>query len=427
MDSNLVIKLCIFAALLIVDFVFYGFGEALRNVSESEIEKRYEANNDRSSKRILHMLHDPTKYVNTVQVIVHAILLYSGWLFATKWYYLFVLAFLFLLFGVLIPKRLAIRFPVKWAYFGIHISYYICVILTPITALVNLLATAILRIFGLKQLKETSDVTEEEIISMVNEGHEKGVLEKSEAEMITNIFEFGDKTAHDIMTNRQNMVMLEAQTTLSDAITFMLSQNNSRYPVYSENPDQIIGILHLKDACRLVNKSQAEEKLSLKALRQIMRKPEFVPETMKIDDLFHLMQGKKIQMAIVVDEYGQTAGLVAMEDILEEIVGNIQDEYDEEERHIIRTGMNTYIADGMTPLEEVEKILSVKFEDDVMVDTLNGFMILNLDHIPEKNENFSFEYQGYEFSIRNVEKKMITSVRIVRILRDDKEVETQSE
>jgi len=268
---------------------------------------------------------------------------------------------------------------------------------------------------------------------MVNEGHEQGVLEESEAAMITNIFEFGDKTVRDIMTNRQHMIMLDSRMELSEAVAFMLEENNSRYPVYNETPDQIIGILHLKDACRLEMKLRNSENTQglntnppLRKCKQILRKTEFVLETMNIDDLFQSMQSKKQQMVIAVDEYGQTAGLVAMEDILEEIVGNIQDEYDEEKRNIIKIEENTYIADGLTSLEEVAEEFAITFDEAIGVETLNGFIILHLEHIPEEKEKFAFEYQGYEFKIQSVAKRMIQKVRITR-LPEKLEVEEVSE
>lgn len=458
----------LFIVLLAINVMFYGFGAALQNLNQNELERKWKQDGDKRAGRLLQMVENPTKYVNTVQFVVTLIQIVMGGFFLgilMRWIayllkqtagdkvvgstvYLFhvlsvvlagfVLIYILLLFGVLIPKKIASRYPEKWAFSCVRITYFVCMLFTPFTGLINCSAKAILRLFGMKQLSDTADVTEEEIISMVNEGHEQGVLEESEAEMITNIFEFGDKTVHDIMTNRQNMIMLDSRMSLSDAVAFMLEENNSRYPVYNDTPDQIIGILHLKDACRLDRKLRNGENRSgngqnsntqspsLKNCRQILRRPEFVPEAMKIDDLFHSMQGKKQQMVIVVDEYGQTQGLVAMEDILEEIVGNIQDEYDEEERHIIKIGEDTYIVDGMTPLEELADTFSIVFDEALEVETLNGFVILHLKHIPDEKEQFSFVYQGYEFKIQSVAKRMIQKVRITK-LPEKVEVEEKAE
>lgn len=167
----------------------------------------------------------------------------------------------------------------------------------------------------------------------------------------------------------------------------------------------------------------------LKSCRSVLRRPEFVPETMNIDDLFHSMQSKHLQIVLVADEYGQTVGLVTMEDILEEIVGNIQDEYDEEDRFVVKTGKDRFVADGMTPLDELEQLLDISFDEDLEVDTLNGFMIMKMEHIPEEKERFSMEYAGYEFQIRKVEKRVIRSVLIIKreVQPVEKEVEEMAE
>ncbi len=248
---------------------------------------------------------------------------------------------------------------------------------------------------------------------MVNEGHEQGLIQASEAEMISNIFEFGDKEAQDIMTHRKNVVAIDADMLLKDAITFMMEGKNSRYPVYEENLDHIIGILHLKDAMRF---HAGENKLvsPLKELEGLMREPCFVPQTKNIDELFREMQAEKLQMVIVVDEYGQTAGLVAMEDILEEIVGNIMDEYDEDSEYIEEKSKDEYIIEGKTPLEELEERFHIPFEDEEF-ETLNGFLISRLDKIPEPDEQFNVDYRGFNFKILSVENKMIQSVLVTRL------------
>ena len=210
------------------------------------------------------------------------------------------------------------------------------------------------KIAGIIGRQTDGDVTEREIISMVNEGHEQGVLQASEAEMITNIFEFGDKEAQDIMIHRKNIIALDGNMTLQEALTFMISENKSRYPVYDGDIDHIIGILHFKDAVRAreTGRSNTITEKKIKSIKGLVREARFIPETRNIDALFHNMRAMKIHMVIVIDEYGQTAGLVAMEDILEEIVGNIMDEYDEEEGHIEEKSENEYVIEGLTPLKE---------------------------------------------------------------------------
>jgi putative hemolysin len=274
----------------------------------------------------------------------------------------------------------------------------------------NLVSGLIIRIFGIRPEKEDGDVTEEEILSMVNEGHEQGVLRASEAEMISNIFDFSDKEAKDIMTHRSNIIGIDGNVPLKEAVNFMLSQANSRYPVYIENFDHIIGIIHLKDACRMLEKGKVEEK-SIKNIRGLIREANFIPETRKIDILFKNMQSIKTHVVIVIDEYGQTSGLITMEDILEEIVGNIFDEYDDEEAFIEQKGEDRYEIDGLTPLEELGEELDIDFSKEDY-ETLNGLMISRLEHIPEDNEEFDMDYDGYNFKVLTVENKTIKRVLV---------------
>lgn len=266
----------------------------------------------------------------------------------------------------------------------------------------------------LKKLgSDNSDHVTEEIISMVNEGHEQGVFQATEAEMITNIFEFGDKEAKDIMTNRKNILAIEQDTRLEDAITQMLDAGKSRFPVYHENIDEIVGILHFRDAIVADRKEENAGKC-VGSIEGLLREAMVIPETKNIADLFRMMQKTKTQMVIVVDEYGQTKGVLAMEDILEEIVGNIQDEYDEDEQYIEETGnKDEYIIDGITPLKELEERFHISFHEEEF-ETLNGFMISKMDKIPEENEDFSVDVDGYNFKILSVEHKMIKSVLVTK-------------
>lgn len=256
------------------------------------------------------------------------------------------------------------------------------------------------------------DVTEEEIISMVNEGHEQGVLLESEAEMIHNIFEFGDKEAKDIMTHRKNIAALDGEMTLEEAIHFIVENRYSRFPVYLENIDNIVGILHIKEALSF-SLNTSLYGTPIKEIPGLVREVDFIPETRNINALFKEMQFVKNHMVIVVDEYGQTAGLVAMEDILEEIVGNILDEHDEEDVMIEQMPDGSYIMNGMASLEDVADILSMEVNTEDY-DTLNGFLISLINKIPNDDEVFQVKFGGYDFLIQHVENKMIKSVRVTK-------------
>ena len=271
------------------------------------------------------------------------------------------------------------------------------------------------RIAGLIGKAMDGDVTESEIISMVNEGHEQGVLQASEAEMITIIFAFGDKEAQDIMIHRKNIVALDGNMTLQEALTFIIGENKSRYPVYDGDIDHIIGILHFKDAVRAreTSKSATITERKIKSIKGLVREARFIPETRNIDALFHNMRALKIQMVIVIDEYGQTAGLVAMEDILEEIVGNIMDEYDEEEGHIEERSENEYVIEGLTPLKEMEERFGIAFEEQDF-ETLNGFLISRMDRIPDDEETFETDVDGWHFKVLSVKNRVIENVLVTK-------------
>lgn len=260
--------------------------------------------------------------------------------------------------------------------------------------------------------KNSERVTEEEIISMVNEGHEKGVLQASEAEMIHNIFEFTDKEAKDIMTHRKHISALDGDMEFHDVLDQVLEEPYSRFPVYQNDIDNIIGILHIKEVMAF-SRNQDIMNRQIKDIEGLFTKPDFIPQTRKISDLFQKMQARKAHMVIVVDEYGQTSGLVAMEDILEEIVGNIFDEHDKENLLIEKVSEGCFLMQGMADLDDVSDVLGIEFDEEEY-DTLNGFLISQIDKIPADGETFSVNYGGYIFDVTHVADKMIQTVRIKR-------------
>ena len=263
------------------------------------------------------------------------------------------------------------------------------------------------------KVKKDDDVTEEEIMDMVNEGHEQGVLKENEAEMIGNIFEFGEKHASDVMTHRKSIVGIEADTTVEEAFEFIMGENYSRYPVYDGDIDNIIGILHIRDLLKIYSEEKNRKKKLVDMKHQVLFDASYIPETRNISVLFKEMQSDKVHMAVVVDEYGQTAGIVTMEDILEEIVGNILDEYDDEQELISRQPDGTYIMKGQTALEDIEDMFGIKFDCED-IDTINGYLIYKLGKIPDENEKFETECGGYIFQVMSVENKMISLVKVTK-------------
>lgn len=265
-----------------------------------------------------------------------------------------------------------------------------------------------------KSNKAGEDIIEQEIISMVNEGQSAGAIEASEAELIANIFEYTDKEARDVMTRRGSIHAIDATCKLKDVVNIMLHESFSRYPVYLDNVDHIIGMIHLKDACRELADEPENGDLMLKQCKGVMREAIFVPETKSIHNLFSYMQNKKIHMVIVVDEYGQTAGLVAMEDIVEEIMGNIFDEYDDEDAKFKKKGQDKYEVDGLIKLDELAEKIPLDFSD-VMFETLSGLMVSRLERIPKDGEQFEMDFGSYHFKALNVKDKVIRRVLITEI------------
>ena len=298
------------------------------------------------------------------------------------------------------------------------------IIILSILVVILLLCIGVL-LYGMKNNKKTldgilgnDDVTEEEIISMVREGHEQGTILASEAELIHNVFEFDDKEVKDIMTHRKNIVSLDGSMSFIDAIEFIIDTGKSRFPVYENDVDSIIGVLHIKDAFTFFEKNEVYRS-SIKDIDGLIRPVDFIPETVNINDLFKKMQSKKSHLAMVVDEYGQISGLIAMEDILEELVGNIEDEHDEEENYIRKNDDETFIMDGMTEFSDVKEALSLPVDVDAY-ETLNGFIISLSDKIPEEGDKTVISAYGYRFSVMSVEDKVIKQVMIKKLAPEEK-------
>lgn len=443
-DGGPTASIILFLILMVINAMIYGFGAAVQELNLKEEQRKAVENSNKKASRICRIMGGSEKYVNMVQLIITFINLFVGACYlrvilvyaehfteslAGQWGHIseisvhilvwvsfivvtLLLLYVILVFGMLIPKKMAKRSPEKWAYRLINPIYTLMCLFAPFTKFMSVTAGAILKLLGLHTDQDNSDVTEEEILSMVNEGHEQGVIQASEAKMINNIFEFGDKEAQDIMTNRRDIVAIDGSTSFGEAIRFMLKERNSRYPVYEENIDHIIGILHMKDALRM--HPNVSENMTIAKVPGLLREARFIPETRKIDVLFKTMQSTKQQMVIVVDEYGQTSGLIAMEDILEEIVGNILDEYDEDIDYIEEKGKDVYIIEGKTHLEDLEERFHISFHEEEF-ETLNGFFISKLQRIPEPDEQFSVDVDGYNFKILSVQNKMIQSVMVTKL------------
>lgn len=260
---------------------------------------------------------------------------------------------------------------------------------------------------------ESKEEVQEAVEYVVEECGSQGYLEENEVRMIKNVLQYSGKNARDIMTHRKDIVAVDGSETLEHALQFMLDERFTRFPVYEENIDDIIGTIHLRDAMKYyLNKELRPVKL--KELKDCLREVSFIPETKGLSRLFKQMNTEKNHLFIVLDEYGQTAGIVAMEDIIEEIVGNIFDEYDEEETLYFRQENGTYLVKGKVALDDLEEILGIEIEDEEN-ETLNGFLISKLERIPAEHETCEVRYDVYCFRILLVDNNMIELVEVEKI------------
>lgn len=319
-----------------------------------------------------------------------------------------VLTYFLVLIGAVIPRRIAnknYKKVLRSTRAVVEILHFVCY---PLIMIIHFSAD-IFNIFFDTSANE--NVTQEEIIQLINEGEEKGAIDENEKEMINNIFEFDDKTAGEIATHRKDIVAISIESTVDEVIKVIIEEKYSRIPVYEDSIDNIVGILYLKDVFKHIVHF-GKDKFDLKGL---LMEPFFVPFTKKTDELFEQMQKNKIHMSIVIDEYGGTAGIVTMEDLIEEIMGNILDEYDEEEApEIRRVDENTFLIDGTAELAEVEKELDIKFNNEEF-DTIGGFIVSLIGKIPEDDEEYNVQFDEFNFKVEKLEEKRISLIRAEKI------------
>lgn len=315
-----------------------------------------------------------------------------------------VMTVLVLIFGEITPKTIAANSPEKVA---VVVSKPISVIMKitkPIVWVFNLLTGIIFKIMGIENDGVKPFITEEELKTMVNVSHEEGVLEMEEREIINNVFQFGDMQAKEAMIQRLDMVAVNIEDSYDEIIELFKNEKLSRLPVYQDSIDDIVGILNIKDIIFL-----SDEEIEHFNIKDYVREAFFTYEFKKITQLLEEMKKEKSQMAIVVDEYGGTAGLLTIEDLVEVIVGDIDDEYDEEEEEIVKISDNEYLVEGSTRISDVNEKLGINFESDEF-DSIGGFIIGYLKRIPEENE--LIEVGNVKFSVESIDKNRINQIRI---------------
>ncbi len=407
---------------------FFAMTEiAFISLNDAKISKQAKEG-EKKAKQISKMLKNPSKFLATIQIgITLAGFLSSAFAsdtFADKlapvlesWLPLgigiwkgisiiiitMILSYFTLVFGELVPKRLAMKNHEKIAYATIGIIRAISIITAPFVKLLTFSTNVVSKLFGVNENEEET-VTEEEIRMMVDVGEEKGTIEEEEKELINNIFEFNDKTVAEVMVHRKDVFAVDVNADIYEKLDSIDEYKYSRIPVYEETIDEIVGILYIKDLLKYIT---AHTKIEIKS---IMREAYFVSEHKMINDLFKELQKNKTQMAIVLDEYGGTAGVITMEDILEELVGNIFDEYDEEEPDYKKIDDNTFLINGSVSIYDLRKILNVEIEEGEY-DTLSGYLTEKLGRIPEDNEKPVIETPMVTYKIEEYEDKRIKMVK----------------
>lgn len=325
-----------------------------------------------------------------------------------------LLSYLTLCLGTLVPKRLAMKNPEAIARRSLLLLEVSTVIFRPFVMLLNAASHGILRLCGIDPNAAEDEVTEDDIRMMVDIGGENGAIEEAEKEMIENIFEFNNSTAEEVMTHRTDVTSIWVDDTEDEILRTICDSGLSRFPVYNENMDDIIGILNTRDF--LLN-AQSDNPKSLRAL---LREAYFVPETVQADQLFRNMQVKKIHMAIVVDEYGGMSGIVTMEDLLEEIVGNIYDEFDKQtEAEIVRAGDNTWRISGSTPLKDVNDALDLSLPEDEDYDTLGGLIFSQFTTIPQDGSTPDLDCFGLHIHVEKLEDHRVETALVTKLATED--------
>ncbi len=314
-----------------------------------------------------------------------------------------------IVFGELVPKTLALAFPERFALAVAGPIDVIGRILAPLVALLTAITRVLTRPFG-ADVSTESQITAEELRLIVERGGQQGILEAEEEQMINAVIELGDRRLHEVMVPRIDIVALPATATFEQAIDTFVEEGHSRVPVYDESIDEVLGILYAKDLLQYLKSSAAPRP----AIRSILRTPVFAPESMTIDDLLHDFQRKKVHIAIVLDEYGGTAGLVSIEDLLEEIVGEIQDEYDVEEEMIVRLSADEIRIDGRVAVDELAELFdtSIELEDEDEYDTIGGLVFHRIGRVPVPGDQV--EVDGLRLTVESTDGRRVGKVLAVR-------------
>lgn len=446
--AGIIFKLIILLALILVNAFFAMSEIAIISLNDTKLEKMAEQGH-KKAKQVLKLTKDSSGFLSTIQIGVtlagfltsatasqsFAVMLTNkiartsivehipvGVISALSTILItLIMSYFSLVLGELAPKKIAMQKSEKVSFAVVPILLFVNKIARPFVKLLSASTNGVVRIFGIDPNADEEVVTEEEIRMMVDVGQEKGVIEDSQKEMINNIFEFDDMDVADIMTHRTDMECVDIDEPLQAVISSSVENGYSRLPVYKDDQDNIVGIVYVKDLLKYVGSNLPKSK----SIKDFMREAYYVPETKQCSELLSELLEKHIQMAVVVDEYGGTAGIVTLEDVIEAIVGNIQDEYDDEDEEISKINENTFTIDGVTDIEEVEEQLGISIPEGDY-DTLGGFIISLLGYLPTGEKQDEAQFENIKFTVLNVEERRIGKVK-VEILPKKNETENTEE
>lgn len=433
--AGIILKLIVLFLLIMVNAFFAMSEIAIISLNDNKIEKMAEEGN-KKAKQVLKLTEDSSGFLSTIQigvtlagfltsatasqsfaVMITEKLAHTGIVtFIPKGVIAVlstvlitvVMSYFSLVLGELTPKKIAMHSPEKVSFTVVPVLLFVNKTARPFVKLLSASTNGIIRLFGIDPNEDEEIVTEEEIRMMVDVGQEKGVIEDVQKEMINNIFEFDDMDVADIMTHRTDMDSIDIEEPLGEITKIAIECGHSRIPVFEEDQDNIVGIIYVKDLLKYVGSSLPKSK----TIKDFMREAYYVPETKHCSELLSEMIEKHIQMAVVVDEYGGTAGIVTFEDVIESIVGNVQDEYDNEDEEISQINETTFTIDGITDIDEVAEELGIELPEGDY-DTLGGFVISLLGYLPtEDGEEDVAEYENIRFTVLNVEERRIGKVKV---------------
>jgi putative hemolysin len=427
--SNILFQILLIFVLVLLNAFFASSEMAIVSLNKSRLSVLSEEG-DEKAKLLLKLLDEPTKFLSTIQIGITLAGFLASASAATSLsvpvanvlknlgipasdqisliLVTLLLAYFTLVFGELFPKRLALQNAEKTAMSSVRTIIFISIITSPFIKILTASTNILVRLSGNDPDTSGEQVSEAEIRMMIGVGEENGIINETEREMLDSIFEFDNTLAKQIMTPRVNVFALDIETPIEELIDRTLEEQYSRIPIYENEIDNIIGILYMKDLFRELRKGNIDQG----TVRRLIRIPYFVPETKNIDVLFKELQATKNHLTILIDEYGSFSGIVSIEDLIEEVMGNIFDEYDENFDEIKKIDSDTYIVDGFVSIDDINDATGLNIQSNDF-DTIGGFVVSLLGHIPIENEEKTIEYENIVFTVEKVDEKRISKLKIL--------------